>query len=178
MLFVETSIQSSIERGSQFSCKVAVVAVLTLCALACVCMLHCVLAVQRAAEPCPACLGVSDFSVVVVGLLQGLAGYWQHPSMGPRWQFPSCSLPLQPSLLPGLKVAQTADYMSTTAEEEVTHHTVEIRLNKLFLGCLGVFNPNMESCLSWPGLGWIRKLQTVFLCTRVWRKTSIAVLIK
>lgn len=72
-----------------------------------------------------------------------------------------------PSLLPGLKAAQTADYMSTTAGEEVTHRTAEIRLNKLFFGCLGVFNPNTESCLSWLSLGWIRKLQTAFFCKRI-----------
>lgn len=61
------------------SCKVVV---LTLCA--CVHTPQYILLVQRAAEPCPACHAVSDLSVVVVGLLWGLAGYWQHPSMGRR----------------------------------------------------------------------------------------------
>lgn len=85
-------------RESQFSCKVVV---LTLCA--CVHTPQYILLVQRAAEPCPACHAVSDLSVVVVGLLWGLAGYWQHPSMGRRWQFPSCSLPSTPRYSPDLK---------------------------------------------------------------------------
>lgn len=46
-----------------------------------------------------------------------------------------------------------------------SHITVEIRLKKLFFSCVGVFNPNMEICLSWPSLGWIRRLQTAILCS-------------
>lgn len=46
-----------------------------------------------------------------------------------------------------------------------SHITVEIRLNKLFFSRVGVFNPNMEICLSWPSLGWIRRLQTAMLCS-------------
>ncbi len=66
----------------------------------CVCVCDTGLLVHRPSELRPARLAVSDFSVVVVGLLWGLAGYWQHPSMGQRWQFPSCSLPLHPLASP------------------------------------------------------------------------------
>lgn len=52
--------------------------------------------------------------------------------------------------------------MGATAGEEVTHHAVQIRLNHLSLGCVGVFNPNMEICLSRPSLGWIRRLKQQF----------------
>lgn len=95
------------------------------------------------------------------------SGDQQDPGSTHRWDRDDSSHHVlscfNPSLLSRLKVAQTADYMSTTAGEEVTHHTVEIRLNKLFLGCVRLFNPNMEICLSWPSLGWIRRLQTALL---------------
>lgn len=37
----------------------------------------------------PSRLCASDFSVALLGLLQGLAASWQHPSMGRRWRSPS-----------------------------------------------------------------------------------------
>lgn len=63
------------------------------------------------------------------------------------------------SLLPGLKATQTADYVSRTAGEEVTHHTVEIRLNKLFFGCPGVATQTCRAVSHGPlcaGLGCCR----------------------
>lgn len=98
-----------------------------------------------------------------MGLLWGLEGYWQQ-SMGRRWQFSSCTLRFNPFWLLWLKVAQTGDYTSVTAGEEVTHHTVQIRLNKRSLGCV-----DMEICLSKPSLGWIRRLKSA-----VWNSSGAA----
>lgn len=139
----------------------------------CLCALpQTVLAEQRVAQLSPACLAWCVwFLCCGGGITQGISRILAAPIDGTEMTVSHHVVSrFNPSLFPGLKVAQTADYMSTTAGEQVTHHTAEIRLNKLFLGCLGVFNPNMESCLSWPSLNWIRRLQTAFLCSRVWRK--------
>lgn len=119
--------------------------------------------VCRLQWPCPPVplASVSDSSVVLLGLLWGLAGYWQHSSMGQRWQFSSCTLRFNPFWLLWLKVAQTGDYTSVTAGEEVTHHTLQIRLNKHSVGCV-----DMEICLSRPGLGWISRLKSAFKTAR------------
>lgn len=117
-----------------------------------------VCAACRVQQPCcsvpPA--SVPHACVVLLGLLWGLAGYWQQ-SMGGRWQLSSCTLRFNPFWFLWLKVAQTGDYTSVTAGEEVTHHTVQIRLNKRSLGCV-----DMEICLSRPSLGWIRRLKAPF----------------
>lgn len=103
---------------------------------------------------------VSDSSVVLLGLLWGLAGYWQHSSMGQRWQFSSCTLRFNPLWLLWLKVAQTGDYTSATAGEEVTHHTVQIRLNKHSLGWAVWTWRSVSPSPVWAGLGgWNRRLE-------------------
>lgn len=67
---MKTSIQASIKRERQFSSKVCVVAVLTVC----VCALS--------------CLGVSDFPVVVLGLLWGISRILAAPIDGTEMTVP------------------------------------------------------------------------------------------
>lgn len=138
------NINSAINHQRQFSWKVAAAQRVCVARLQWLC---------RSVPPA----SVSDSSVVLLGLLWGLAGYWQPSSMGQRWQFSSCTLRFNPLWLLWLKVAQTGDYTSATAGEEVTHCTVQIRLNKHSLGCV-----DMEICLCRPSLGWIRRLKPPF----------------
>lgn len=124
----------------------------------------------------PACLGVLDFSVVV-GLLWGLAGYWQHPSMGQRWQFPSCSLPASTRCYsPDLK--RHKQQITWVRQQGKKSHITQRRL--------GWTNPSSAawrySTQTWRAVShgpvWARlgSCRQHFPCKRLWEKTQLALM--